>query len=223
MTAMKRLAAALVAVFALSACAVTGQPAGPGTAATYDGTTITTEQVAAWGTAETDMGFGYDPGAVLTLLLLRPALVAEAQKQSILFGDEQVTAEAKVWMASQYADATEPTADMVDVVRTVRMLYALLSTQEGSTAIATELNSIETDVQVNPMYGDFSATRFINSVSAQATVQQESADSLGEITYLVFKDVNAFDLTAQQGWMVNEGAQSASPSASPEATPTPAP
>ena len=209
---MKRLAAALIAVLALSACAVTGQPAHPGTAATYDGSTITVDEVAAWGSAETQMQYSYDPGAVLSLLLLRPALVAETQKESIVFGDEQIATEATMWMTSRGAEAMTPTADMIDLVRTVRMLHALLSTQEGSTAVALALKSIEADAQVSPMYGTFSATRFVNSVSDLATAQQDAAGALGDVSYLVFKDVNGFDLTAQQGWMVDEGLQLASPS-----------
>jgi len=209
---MKRLAAALIAVLALSACAVTGQPAHPGTAATYDGSTITVDEVAAWGSAETQMQYSYDPGAVLSLLLLRPALVAETQKESIVFGDEQIATEATMWMTSRGAEAMTPTADMIDLVRTVRMLHALLSTQEGSTAVALALKSIEADAQVSPMYGTFSATRFVNSVSDLATAQQDAAGALGDVSYLVFKDVNGFDLTAQQGWMVDEGLQLDSPS-----------
>jgi len=214
MTGMKRLAAALIAVLALSACAVTGQPAHPGTAATYDGSTITVDEVAAWGSAQTQMQYSYDPGAVLSLLLLRPALVAETKKQSIVFGDEQIATEATMWMTSHGADAVTPTADMIDLVRTVRMLHALLSTQEGSTAVMLALKSIEADSQVSPMYGTFSATRFVNSVSQQATAQQDAAGALGDVSYLVFKDVNGFDVTAQQGWMVDEGPQPASPSPS---------
>jgi len=219
MTTMKRLAAALVAVFALSACAVTGQPAHPGTAATYGGATITIEQVAAWGIAQTDMSYTYDPGAVLTLLLLRPALEAEAQKESIVLGDDQITLEARAWMASKGANVVDPTPDMMDLVRTVHLLYAVVSTQDGATAVLAEIQAIEEGAEVNPMYGDFSATRFVDAVSTQVQAQQDSGTSLGDIESIIFRDVSGFDLTAQRSWMVDEGA---SQTASPEATPTPA-
>lgn len=201
---MKRLAAALVAVFALTACAVTGQPANPGTAATYDGLTVTTEQVAAWGAAQTEMGLRYDPGAVLTLMLLRPALEAEADRQGLVFGEEDMRMEAKMWMASNRAEVVDPTADMIDLVTTVKMVYAILPTEEGAPAVTQALTAIEADANVNPMYGDFSVETFVDSVAAQAEEMQNESARLGELSYMVFRELTAFDATSQRDWMVDE-------------------
>ena len=226
---MKRLAAARVAalalsaVLALSSCAVTGQPARPGTAATYDGDTITTEQVAAWGTAQNDMGYAYDPGAVLTMLLLLPALDKEAAIESIAFGDDQVTSEAQLWMTAGKADVVVPTKDMMDVVRAARTFEALVLTKPGAEAIQKALKEIEANATVNPAYGDFTYDRVVATVRAQAQAQQDGGAAYGALSYLVFKDVSGFDPNAQRGWMVDEGSPSASPSPSPSASPSPAP
>lgn len=211
---MKRLAAALVAVFALSACAVTGQPARPGTAATYDGATITTADVAAWGTAQNDMGFSYDPGAVLTLLLLRPALDKEAASEGIVFGEDQVVSEAQLWMAASRAEVITPTQDMIDVVRTVKNLQALVFTKEGAAAIQAALTSIESDARVNPVYGDFTYDRVVATVTAQSQAEQDAVARYGDVSYLVYREVSGFTPNAQRDWMVDAGAPSPSPSPS---------
>lgn len=215
LAAARVAALALCAALALSACAVTGQPARPGTAAMYDGATITTEQVAAWGTAQNDMGYAYDPGAVLTMLLLLPALDKEAATEGISFDDDQVASEAQLWMAAGEADVADPTADMIDVVRTVRTFQALILTKPGAAAIQAELTSIEANAQVNPAYGDFTYDRVVASVRAQAQAQQDGGAKYGDVSYLVFKDVSGFNPNAQRGWMVDEGSPSASPSPAP--------
>ena len=43
MKSMKRISAALLLAVTLSGCAVTGQPAPPGTAAVFDGNTVTND------------------------------------------------------------------------------------------------------------------------------------------------------------------------------------
>jgi hypothetical protein len=210
MTTMKRLAAALVTILALSACAVTGQPANPGTAATYDGQTVTSEEVAAWGTAQTDMGLRYDPGAVLTLMLLRPALEAEAELQGMVFGEDDMRMEAKMWMAANNAEVVDPTADMIELVTTVRMVYAVLSTEGGSEAVSEALFGIEARANVSPMYGEFSKDVFVESVGAQLTEMQDESQRLGELSYMVFRELTGFDATSQRDWMVDEAPASAS-------------
>ena len=221
MTTMKRLAAALAAVLALSfvltlsACAVTGQPAHPGTAAIYDGTTITTEQVAAWGNAQNAMGYAYDPGAVLTLLLLRPALEKEAASEGIVFADDQISSDAQLWMAANHATVVPPTPDMMDLVRMVGVVHSLLLSKPGAAAIKTELKSIEATAQVNPIYGDFTFTQSVLSVQALAKAQQDGTAEYANVSYLVFSDISGFTVNAPRDWMVDAGSRSAGPSPSP--------
>lgn len=210
---MKRLAVALVAVLFLSACAVTGQPARPGTAATYNGATITTAEVAAWGAAQNALGFtatsgdgvGYDPGAVLTLLMVQPALEAEATKEGIAFGDAQIEAEAQSWMAANGADVSAPTQDMLDVVRLVRIVHALLVTDEGNTAIRAAVESVEAHAVVNPLFGTFTLASFGASVNTLAEQQRTEGEMLGAVSYLVFRNLSGFDASAPRDWMVDEG------------------
>lgn len=213
MTIMKRLAVVLVAVLALSACAVTGQPARPGTAATYDGATITTDQVAAWGTAQTDMGYPYDPGAVLTLLMLRPALEEAAAAEGIALGDDQVRTEVKNWMKASGHEVTDPTKDMIDVVRTVRLLDQLLLTQDGVAALRTAAESIEAKATVSPLYGRFTFAQFASSFDTAGQAQQAQSSQLGDVSYLVFRDVSGFDVNAKRDWM------GSAPEPSPSAVP----
>lgn len=229
MTSMKRLAAALVAVLTLSACAVTGQPAHPGTAAIYDGATVTTAQVAAWGTAQNDMGFPYDPGAVLTLLLLKPALDKEAASEGIVFDDHQISVEAQMWMSASKSNVASPTQDMMDVVRMVRIVHALLLTKGGTAAIKTAVQSIEKNAVANPMYGRFTVAQLASSIDILAKRYKNDAGPYGDVSYLVFKDLSGFNINAQQKWMVDAGLPSPSPSPSPTpvatspATPAPSP
>lgn len=220
MTSMKRLAVALVAVLSLSACAVTGQPARPGTAATYDGATITTAQVAAWGTAQNAMGYSYDPGATLSLLLMRPSLEAEAAVEGIVFSDDQIASDAQLWMgASANPNVVTPTPDMIDVVRLVHTFHALAGTETGAASITQDLKSIAANAHVNPMYGKFTYEQFINSATALAQAQKDNTAKYGPVSYLVFKEVSGFELQANREWMVPEGATSTAP----PVTPSPAP
>ncbi len=221
MTSMKVLATALLAVLTLSACAVTGQPARPGTAAIYDGITITNAQVDAWVTAQDDMGVGADPGAVLTLLLLRPTLTKEAASENIAFGDQQIASDAKAWMSTNGTKAVTPTPDMIDVVRTVRVFQALAATRSGAQAILAELKSIEAHIVASPMYGHFTKSAAVRSVNVISQREQAEQGPLGKVAYLVFKDVSGFDVNAQRKWMVNAGAPSPSPSPSPSTSPSP--
>lgn len=216
---MKRLAVALLAVLALSACAVTGQPARPGTAATLGDRTITTADVAAWGSAINGMSYSYDPGAVLTLLLLKPTIDAEAAKLGIAITDEAADFEARLWMASNLTDITERTDDMKTVATTVKLLKYLLSNEESAPAIAEALTAIQEDASVNPMYGEFSAQRFVESWGVQVQAEADESGKLGEASYLVFKDISGFDVLSQQPWMGDESAAPAPPAASAPSAP----
>lgn len=216
---MKRLAAALLVVLSLSACAVTGQAARPGTAAVLDGRTITNDDVAAWGAAINEMSYSFDPGAVLTLLLLKPTLDAEAARLDFAMADADVDFEARAWMASNKAPVKDRTADMKAVVGTVVILNALLSNEDSAQAIADALGNIEKNASVNPMYGDFSAQGFVDSWTEQVQARTDQSGKLGDVSYLVFKDITGFDVLAQQSWMGDPSEAPAAPAATAPAVP----
>jgi len=117
--------------------------------------------------------------------------------------------------------AVSPTQDMMDVVRTVRVLHALLLTQTGKDAIRAAVQSIEAKAVASPMYGHFTVVQFAKSVDVLATRYNNEAGPYGDVNYLVFKDLSGFDVEAQQKWMVDAGLPSPSPSPSPSASPAP--
>lgn len=208
---MKRLFTALSLVLALSGCAVTGQPAQPGTAATFDGNTITIDEVAAWSTALQDLGFANGPGDALTLLLLKPTVEKAAAEAGNVVTDEKVKQDAIFWALAKGQTITDVTDDQVAVVRTVRDLASqavpgddgsLTFTQPVLDAIA----GIEARAHVSPEYGDFSQARFEDSVAAAVVDISNYSNAPGGVSYLVLKSVNGFSPYAQQPWMVDEAA-----------------
>ena len=204
MTDMKRIAAVAILVLALSGCAVTGQGAQPGTAAVFDGNTVTDAEVAAWSTALNGLSYSAYPGQVLTLLLLQPTIDEAAADGGILVTDEQVAKEAQFWAAYNQGDIPPVSEDMIALVRTVRSLAQLVYTEEGSAALLEAFAAMETGVEASPQYGDFSSDSLIQSIVTQAQAQEDSSAELGDVSYLVFKGINAFDPIAQADWMVEE-------------------
>jgi hypothetical protein len=118
--------------------------------------------------------------------------------------------EAKMWMAANNAEVVDPTADMIELVTTVRMVYAVLSTEGGSEAVSEALFGIEARANVSPMYGEFSKDIFVESVGAQLTEMQDESQRLGDLSYMVFRELTGFDATSQRDWMVDEAPASAS-------------
>lgn len=208
---MKRLFAALSLVVALSGCAVTGQPAHPGTAATYDGNTITIDEVAAWSTALQDLGFANGPGDALTLLVLQPTVEQAAAEAGNVVTDEKVKQDAIFWALAKGKTITEVTDDQLAVVRTVRALASQAVPGENDTLTFTQpvldaITGIEERAHVSPEYGDFSQARFEDSVAAAVVDISNYSSAPGQVSYLVLKSVNGFSPYAQQPWMGEESA-----------------
>ena len=200
---MKRIVAAVVIALALAGCAVTGQPANPGTAATFDGRTVTNEDVSRWVTAFNDLNVAVDPSAVLTLLLLQPTIEESASDAGILFVKDDLTFEARKWIASQRGDQADVTDDMRDVVRLVRTVVILLNGADTAGGLAEAIQRIEAEAVVSPMYGKFTMEQYVESLQTAFAREQNEA-SLADVSYLVFKDVSGFTPTAEQPWMTSE-------------------
>jgi hypothetical protein len=211
MKAMKRIVAAALLALALSGCAVTGQPAPPGTAAIFDGNTVTNDEVAAWSVALTDLGFANGPGEALTLLLLQPVVEKAAVDDGNVVTDDEIKEAAVFWALAEGKTLTEVTDDQLAVVRMVRALATQAIPAEGDSLSFTEpvleaLTGLEKRAEVSPEYGDFSQAVFADSVAAAVASITTYADSPGQISYLVLKDVNGFNPYAQRDWMGVEGA-----------------
>ncbi|WP_291378953.1 hypothetical protein [Demequina sp.] len=207
---MKRIVAATLLALALSGCAVTGQPAPPGTAAVFDGNTVTNDEVAAWSTALGELGFANDPGEVLTLLLLQPVVEKAALDDGNVATDEEIEQDAVMWALAQGNTLAEVTDDQIAVVRTVRALatQAVPAGAESVTFSESVIDAIvglEERAQVSPEYGDFSQAVFADSVTRAVASIADYASAPGGISYLVLKDVNGFNPYAQRDWMGVEG------------------
>lgn len=200
---MKRIVATVVIALSLAGCAVTGQPANPGTAATFDGRTITTEDVSRLVKAFNDLNVAVDPSAVVTMLLLQPTIEESASEAGILFVEDDLTFEARKWIASQRGDQVDVTDDMRDAVRLVRTLVYLINGADTATALADAVQKIENEAVVSPMYGDFTMAQYVESLQAAFNREQNEA-GLADVSYLVFKDVSGFVPTAPQPWMTSE-------------------
>ncbi len=209
---MKRISAALLAILVLSGCAVTGQPARPGTAAVFDGNTVTNDEVAAWSSALNELGYVNGPGEALTLLLLQPIAEQSAVADGKVFTDEQVKQDAINWALAQGHTITEVTDDQMAVVRMVREFATQAVPADGDTLTFTQpvldaLAGIEARAEVSPEYGDFSQAIFTASVAAAVADIANYSNAAGKISYLVLKRINGFSPYAQRDWMVDEAAK----------------
>jgi len=205
---MKRISAALLIVLALSGCAVTGQPAHPGTAAVFDGRTVTNDDVAAWSTALNGLGFSTYPGDALTLLLLQPVVAQAATDDGKVDTDEKVKRDAVLWALAQgrTISVDDVTDDQTAVVRMVRQLatQVLPTDSDGITFTQPVLDTVAAiadHAEVSPEYGDFSQEIFTSSVAAALDDVTNYANAQGQVSYLVLKGVNGFNPYAQRDWM----------------------
>jgi len=209
---MKRISAALLVILVLSGCAVTGQPGQPGTAAVFDGNTVTNDEVAAWSTALNDLGFVNGPGEALTLLLLQPIAEQGAVADGKVVTDEQVKQDAINWALAQGHTLTDVSDDQMALVRMVRALATQAVPADGDTLTFTQpvldaVAGIEARAEVSPEYGDFSQALFADSVAAAVGDVATYSNAQGKVSYLVLRTVNGFSPYAQREWMVDEAAK----------------
>jgi hypothetical protein len=212
MTNMKRISVALLAVLVLSGCAVTGQPARPGTAAVFDGHTVTNDEVAAWSTALSDLGFANAPGEALTLLLLQPIVEPAAVADGKVVTDEEVKQDAIFWALAQGDAITEVTDDQMAVVRMVRALATQAVPAGGDVLtfkqpVLDALAGIEAQADISPEYGEFSQALFADSVAGAVADIANYSNAEGQVSYLVLRSVNGFSPDAQREWMGDETAK----------------
>lgn len=207
---MKRLVAVLLLALTLSACAVTGQAGKPNEAARYGDTVISVDDVSAWTVTLEDMGFrGVDPGAAVTLLLLKPTIESLAKDLGSLPADEDVKTDASLWVASNSMPAIEITDEMVEIVRLTLQFKAVLTDSDATQAFVAAAQDIAANAQVSPLYGDFTWETFSTSMQDQIDQLNGGNSNLGFVSYLVLKDVSGIRAEAYQDWMIEPSAPAA--------------
>src|SRR5512143_1901801 len=129
MTLLGRRVIGAIAVFAtlaVSACAAPGQ-GDPGVAATYGDRVVTNQQVVDMGQAYASLGVASGgAGGPLTLVLLGPDLIAEAEKLGMNASDEMVKRSTQDWIDYNKSGGTVTPA-AVELVHDLLAFYYLLT------------------------------------------------------------------------------------------------
>lgn len=221
---MKRLAAAAALVLALTGCAVTGQPAGPSVVAEWNGVTVTTADVAAYSEAFDALDAPADPGAIVTMLLLKPTVDQLAADNDLLYSDAELDSDAQMWIAAAAGEQVPVTDTMRDAVRQTKSVWDLVNTPDAALPIVDVANTIQAEAVSSPLIGDFSATQWATTINNAYTSATNQQAVLGPVAYLELRNTSGYTPNAQQSWMVGEQpatAPAAGDSAVPSATPAP--
>lgn len=204
---MKRIAAislATAAVVALGGCAVTGQAAGPNTAATYGQNVVTVDEVAAFTTALEHLGVeDPDAGAAVTLLLLEPTVTEYIAANAEVPSQALLEEHARAWMLYNGVETPEVSEDMIEAVRIVDGVFTMLNSQESVDAFLAAAIDISEQASVSPLYGDFDNEAFQTSLGAQVQLVSADLEALGELAYIPLTAVSGFD-AALPSWQVTE-------------------
>lgn len=209
MNLMKRLAVLAALALALSGCAVTGQAAGPGVAATYGDHVVTQQEVADLQEALVDLQASTDSSSALTILLLEPTVLEWAADAGFaeIATEEVLTEEAIQWRLAVGADQVEVTDEMRDAVNLVLMTAVMAYDPDGAPVLVEAVNDIAERGEFSPAYGDFTMEHFQTSI-AQVSDEQVAAQSyMGPVSYRVFNHLTGFPgFTAPAEWMSTDDA-----------------
>ena len=219
MTHMKRIAAVIAAAMVavgMSACSVTGQDGAPDAAATWDGHTVTVDEVAAWDQAAIDLGLAPHDGSSLTLLVLKPTIETYADEHNLKFNDDQVELQVQA-ILEEFGDKDAEINDaMRDFVHTVRLFSLLLSDEDFVTKLQEDVTAFEANATVSPMFGAFDMNAFLDSLSLAYQAANDPDNALGEIAWAEYRTLDGFP-AANPDWVINPTAATTEPTAaSPE-------
>lgn len=196
--ARTRLVVAAALALALAGCAVPGQGAPAGTAAEYQGTTVTNEQIdatfASW-VQGTNGALVASRDEVTTMELLREDLLAACEERGtpIHFADAERLAQQ--WFVG--LGVTTPPSE--DFVRSFQSQFALavLAFDGGDDELRAIIESVAEHAAVSPRNGQIDVEGFLASVeNAKATATQQQ---LGAQSFVPFQHVNAFS-DADASW-----------------------
>lgn len=184
--------AATVIALVLTACAPPGQPGDPGVAATYDGYTITNARIDAVYQAWLDDTQGKDVAnrrQVLTIELLRPALLKASTALGTTVHRAQAEAFAKAWIRFKGLKG-DPSPAMVDAVQGIIAL-TVVAYQDPDHAILRKLSDdAAKSAIISPREGVYSTDAFLTTVDAALASAQNQ--SLGQFSFTELQNVSAF-------------------------------
>ncbi len=194
MTVLRRRIVGAIAVFAalaLSACAVPGQ-GKPGIAATYGDRVVTNQQVLDMSRAYVDLGTApKSAGEPLTMLLLGPDLVAEAENMGMNLTDDKVENAAEDWIAYNQNGGTV-TPEVLELVRDLYSLFYLFASTDGVAILEKAGADAEAGVVASPRYGAFTSAQYIKTVNAGLNDVIAGKAALGDLLFVPFKQVSGF-------------------------------
>lgn len=194
MTLLRRRIAGAVAVLttlALSACAVPGQ-GDPGVAATYGDRVVTNQQVFDMSQAYLDIGTASSGvGEPLTMLLLGPDLIAQAEKLGMVVSDDMLKSKTQEWIGySQNGGTLTPAT--VELVHGLLAIYYLLTSTDGVAVLEKAGTDAEAGVVASPRYGAFTRAQYALTVNGGINDVVAGKATLGDLLFVPFKQVSGF-------------------------------
>jgi hypothetical protein len=184
-------AVAILATLALSACAVPGQ-GDPGVAATYGDRVVTNQQVLDMNQAYVDLGTASSgAGEPLTMLLLGPDLISEANNLGMVMSDEKLTTAAREWIAyNQHGGTVTP--ESLELVHDLYALFYLLTSTNGNAVLEQVGSDAQAGVVASPRYGAFTSAQYIQSINAGINDVVAGKATLGDLLFVPLKQVSGF-------------------------------
>jgi hypothetical protein len=185
------VAVAALATLALAACSVPGQ-GDPGVAATYGDRVVTNQQVLDMSQAYADLGTA--PGGVgepLTMLLLGPDLIAEAEELGLVVSDAKLQNAAENWIAYNERGGTV-TPEALTLVHDLLAVFYLLTSDEGVAVLEQAGIDAEAGVVASPRYGAFTNAAYYATLLNGYNEVTNDSGALGVLLFVPFGQVNGF-------------------------------
>lgn len=187
----------------LAGCAVPGQSAAPGTAAAYDGTTLTNERIAALETAWDEEAA--EPAGrrnVITLELMREPLLAATDQIDYEYHRTMAVQQAQLALRMQGVDA-EPSEDFVDAIESAFLLAAFTLIPEDTSVLQSVAEQVEAEAVLSPRSGEFNADQFMATTAAAVEVATQEANQGSPIWFVNFNNVNGL-VPPESPWLATE-------------------
>jgi hypothetical protein len=187
----------------LTACAVPGQPANPGTAARLDDTVITNAQVSdLYDVWLEDIGAPANRRQVITLELMRQPLIDAADQVDFDYSRSLARTQAQSLLDFK-GITSDPSEAMIDAVEGSILLAAFTVLTEDTSVIESVAAQVEADAITSARTGTFSADAFMQSLDLTTQKASEAAQQGQPTWFLEFNDVVGL-LEPDVPWVVSE-------------------